>query len=100
MTSAISLNLSLKNLSSLILMQTGKEKGTFKAIERFEYFARKVSKGFTRTSYILKVDIRHYFDTVDHEILYSILEPKIKDEKLMWFIKVILKNHKTQRQGR
>ena len=68
-----------------------KGKGTFKAIERFEYFARKVSKGFTRTSYVLKVDIRHYFDTVDHEILYSILEPKIKDEKLMWLIKVILK---------
>ena len=77
-----------------------KGKGTFKAIERFEYFARKVSRGFTRTSYVLKADIRHYFDTVDHKILCSILEKKIKDKKAMWLIKVILKNHKTQRQGK
>ncbi|MBU0532206.1 hypothetical protein KKB44_01805, partial [Candidatus Micrarchaeota archaeon] len=77
-----------------------KGKGTFKAIERFEYFARKVSKGFTHTSYVLKADIRHYFDTVDHKILCSILEKKIKDKKVMQLIEIILKNHKTQLQGK
>ena len=47
-------------------------KGTFKAIERFEHFARKVSRGFTLPCFVLKADIRHYFETVDHKILIFI----------------------------
>ena len=53
-------------------------RGTFKAIERFEYFAQKVSRGFTRPCFVLKADIRHYFETVDHDILLSILKERFK----------------------
>ena len=77
-----------------------KGKGAFKAIERFEYFARKVSRGFTRPCFVLKADICHYFDTVDHALLCSILEKKIKDKKVMELIRVILKNHKTPIEGK
>src|SRR3989338_3361045 len=55
-------------------------KGAFKAIERFDYFKRKVSKNNTKVAYILKADIKHYFDTVDHAILMSIIKRSIKDE--------------------
>ncbi|MBU0459901.1 MAG: helix-turn-helix domain-containing protein, partial [Nanoarchaeota archaeon] len=37
---------------------------------------------------------------VDHKILCSILEKKIKDKKVMQLIEIILKNHKTQLQGK
>ena len=67
-------------------------KGTLKAIERFNYFKAKVSKNFTRKSYVLKADIKHYFEEVDHEILIGILRSKIKDEKVIWLIRRILAN--------
>ncbi|MBI2666316.1 helix-turn-helix domain-containing protein [Candidatus Woesearchaeota archaeon] len=70
-------------------------KGTFKAIQRFEYFAQKVSRGFTRPCFVFKTDIRHYFETVDHKILLSILQRKIDDRRLLWLIKIILRNYKT-----
>ena len=43
-------------------------KGTLKALERFDYFKRKVSKNNTREIFILKADVRHYFDEVDHNV--------------------------------
>src|SRR3989338_1441840 len=75
-------------------------KGTFKAIERFEHFARKVSRGFTRPCFVLKADIRHYFETVDHKILLSILQRRIKDKQLLWLIKIILQNYQTEAKGK
>ena len=69
-----------------------KNKGHHKALERFDYFKRKVSKNNTRTCYILKADIKHYFQEVDHEILLNIIKRKIKDEKVIWLIERILKN--------
>jgi len=75
-------------------------KGTFKAIERFEHFARKVSRGFTRPCFVLKADIRHYFETVDHNILLSILRHKIKDKQLLWLIQIILQNYQTEAKGK
>lgn len=50
--------------------------------------------------YVLKADIRHYFETVDHEILLKLIRRKIKDEKVIWLIETILKNHKTEINGR
>ncbi len=77
-----------------------KGKGTFNALKRFEQFARKVSKNHSQECYVLKADVRHYFDTVDHAVLIKILERKITDEKVLWLIKVILSNHRTQTDGK
>jgi len=67
-------------------------KGTLKAIERFNFFKRKVSRNFTRESYVLKADIRHYFEEVNHEILVNILRGKAKNEQIIWLVNQILKN--------
>jgi len=67
-------------------------KGTHKALERFDEFKRKVSKNNTRTCFVLKADIKHYFEEVDHEILIKIIERKIKDKKVIWLIEQILNN--------
>ena len=74
-------------------------KGTFKAIERFDKFKRKASKNNTKTCYVLKADVKHYFETVDHKTLMLILGKKIKDEKLLGLIQTILDNHNTQVKG-
>ncbi|MDE1768834.1 MAG: RNA-directed DNA polymerase [Candidatus Micrarchaeota archaeon] len=50
--------------------------------------------------YTLKADIRHYFDTIDQEILLNIIRRKIKDKNVIWLIEVILKNHKTGVSGK
>ncbi len=42
---------------------------------------------------MLKADIRHYFDTVDHKILLSILMKKIADKKIRWLMRLILSNY-------
>lgn len=40
--------------------------------------------------YILKMDVRKYFDSIDKNILLSILKRKIKDKNLLWLINEIL----------
>ncbi len=74
-------------------------KGAFKAVERFEYFSRKASQNYRKSTYALKADVRHYFDTVNHKIMLKILEQKIKDPKVIWLIKTILKNYSSEKSG-
>ena len=75
-------------------------KGTLNAVKRFDVFKRKVSQNNTIKCFVLKADIRHYFDTVDHQILINLLQKKIKDEKVMWLIKIILENHESKMKGK
>ena len=68
------------------------DKGTNKAIQRFDTFKRKVTRNYKRSCFVLKADIKHYFQEVDHEILLNIIKRKIKDERVIWLIKKILDN--------
>ena len=77
-----------------------KGKGTLKAIQRFDFFKRKSSKNNTRTCFVLKADIRHYFETVDHQALLSIIKEKIKDGRILQLIKIILSNYVTKEKGK
>ncbi len=74
-------------------------KGTLKAIERFDEFKRIVSKNNTVSCYVLKADIKKYFENVDHEILLSTIKKKIVDKKVVWLIKKILANPSSQNKG-
>lgn len=71
-----------------------KGKGTIKALQRFDIFKRKVSKNNTRICYILKADIKKYFENVSHPVLLKIIGNKIRDGRIIWLIKNILQNHK------
>ena len=55
---------------------TRKEKGTHKAIARAQYFLRKNGR-------YLKMDVRKYFDSIDHSVLNVILQRKIKDPYIL-----------------
>ena len=86
-----------------------KGKGQHKALERFDYFKRKISRNVKKLSgvrdnnyicgYYLKADIIHYFQEIDHDILINILiniiRKKIKDEDVVWLVNIILKNFDT-----
>lgn len=50
--------------------------------------------------YVLKADIKHYFDNVDHEILINIVKSKVKDGKIIWLTRKILNNFKGSVHGR
>ncbi len=69
-----------------------KGKGSLNAIKRFDKFKQKVSKNNTKNCYVLKADIKHYFDEVNHNNLINILRKKINHEKLIQLILKFLKN--------
>src|SRR3989344_4867197 len=54
-------------------------KGTHRGVEALRSMLRKESRNNTRSCYILKCDVRKFFDSVDHDILISILERRIRD---------------------
>ena len=82
-----------------------KGKGTFAALQRFDCFKRKVScngslKQIARTNndvkgYVLKCDIKKYFDTVDQAALLQIISRRVEDKKIMVLIKALLDNYQT-----
>lgn len=49
---------------------------------------------------MLKADIRHYFDTVDHKTLIRIVERRIMDEDVIWLIQSILENYDSGTPGK
>ncbi len=65
-------------------------KGTHKALERFNRFARKVSSNNSRTCWILKGDIKKCFASVDHAVLKNILSRSIPDKRIMGLLEEII----------
>ena len=62
-----------------------KGKGTHAAIDRYSAFARK-------NQFLLKCDLKKYFQSVDHEILLGMLSSKIKCRRTMDLIKTIVRS--------
>ncbi len=58
-------------------------KGTHRAIDRCQQFARKCK-------YVLQCDITQFFPSIDHEILRGILKRMLPDESVFWLIDSIL----------
>jgi len=51
-----------------------KNKGTHSAVERLRVFIRKATKNYSRKTFYLKLDISGFFMSINHNILYNILE--------------------------
>jgi len=67
-------------------------KGTHKGMEKVRDMIRTVSENNTKPCYALKCDIRKFFDSVDHDVLISILQRKIKDKKVMDLMREIVES--------
>ena len=72
-----------------------KGKGTHKACQRFKYLASKLSRNNTRSVWVLKCDIKKFFDSVDHETLLRIIGKKVKDEKTFRLLAQIIRSFET-----
>ena len=87
-----------------------KGRGTTSALDRYQEFLRRVTHNGTLHAnarnnnhvkgYALKCDIKHYFETVDHEVLLSILRKRIKDEDVLELAKTILDHYPTDTPGK
>lgn len=53
-------------------------KGTSYGIKRLDHFIRSCSRNYTRDCYILKLDIKGYFMSIDRSILYQKIEPVLR----------------------
>lgn len=75
-------------------------KGVYKAIENFDAKSYKISKNKNKTCWVLKCDIKKFFDSIDHKILLDILTAYIPDKDIMWLLgKVIDSYHNKQKRG-
>ena len=75
-------------------------KGTHKAMERFKYFSRKVSRNNTKQCWILKCDIKKFFASIDHSMLLQILGKYIEDREVLWLLnQIILSFHTSLDKG-
>ncbi len=67
-------------------------KGQYKAVDTFRYFI-KLANNEHGPCFILKGDVRKYFDSVDQSILLDLIKEKIKCEKTLEIIKEIIHSH-------
>lgn len=68
------------------------EKGTHKGSKRLFVFLKKESKNWKSPVFALKGDIRKFFDSIDHRILFELVKKKIFDKDTLWFVSKILKS--------
>jgi RNA-directed DNA polymerase len=65
-----------------------KGRGTHRALARAQAFAR-------RFPWYLKLDVRKYFDSVDHGIMIRLLARRIKDQQVLGLFKILLDSYHT-----
>lgn len=68
-------------------------KGTHKGVQKLFDIIRTVSKNNTNQCYVLKCDIKKFFDSVNHQILFEIIKRKIKDKKVLILIQEIINSY-------
>lgn len=66
------------------------EKGTHKCVDRISKFMRKAKWQYGESAYIIKIDIKKFFYTMDRNILKGILRKKIRCKKTLWLLDKII----------
>lgn len=70
------------------------DKGTHFAMNRLSMFMRKHYKQYGNQGYILKFDVKKFYDNVDHEILYQLYNKAFgEDVRLMRLIRQIIDSY-------
>lgn len=65
-------------------------KGVHRALNRFRSFAEQVSRNNTRTAWVLKMDIKKFFASIDHEVLMKFLSSYIADKQVLSLLENII----------
>lgn len=73
-----------------------KYRGMHKAALDLQQGMKEMKRSY-REYYILKMDVRKFFNSIDKRILYDIISKKIKDPKVLWLIRKILSAQKKRK---
>ncbi len=65
-------------------------KGTHLAVQNLAKCLRRVSQNYTYSTYVLKCDIKKFFQSIDHQKLFALIERKISDKQFLWLIEKII----------
>lgn len=69
-----------------------KRKGQYRAINAFRYFI-KLALSNSKRCFVLKCDVRKYFDNIDQDILFNIITEKISCDRTLFVIKEIISSY-------
>ncbi|MBI2444737.1 MAG: hypothetical protein HYV42_05895 [Candidatus Magasanikbacteria bacterium] len=76
-------------------------KGIHLAINDLARTLRKVSSNYTRRVWALKLDIRKFFDSIDHDVLFQLVKKKVTDPDILHLLDKIIRSFcSTQGPGR
>ncbi|MBI5072103.1 hypothetical protein HZB93_04435 [Candidatus Falkowbacteria bacterium] len=69
-----------------------KGKGTHLAVRDLSRALRAVTGNYTKPVWALKMDIKKFFDSIDHEILLRLLKRRVKDKDIFWLLEQIVRS--------
>ena len=69
-----------------------KTKGIHAAVRRLQDLALRLSHNYTHTLWVLKLDVKKFFDSVDHKILLDILSKRTEDNLVMDLFRGIIES--------
>lgn len=67
-------------------------KGTHKGIDILNKTLRQISSNGFKPCFVLKCDVKKFFETVDHSILSNIIRKRIKDTDALWLLEEIIES--------
>lgn len=67
-------------------------KGQYKAIQAFRYFI-KLARGNRKPRFVLKCDVRKYFDSIDQGVLLHLIREKVTCEKTVGIIQEVISSY-------
>jgi len=70
-------------------------KGTHRAVNRLNDFAKKAGRNNSKTCFVLKLDIKKFFNSIDQNILINLIKKKINNDSTIWLLKKIIKSFPT-----
>jgi len=69
------------------------DKGTHASVNRLVKFCRQISINSQRQVFGLKCDIKKFFDSINHDILYGLIAKKIKDKNVLLLVDILIKSY-------
>jgi retron-type reverse transcriptase len=76
-------------------------KGTHRAVEALKRATLQVSRNNSRECWGLKCDVKRFYDSVDHEVLFSLIQKTIRDERALQLLKNVIGSfHIEEQEGK
>jgi len=76
-----------------------KYKGSHKAVATFKYFAKLIQSDKRSTCFVLKCDVRKYFNSVDKDILLLLISKKVTDQGILAVISNVIYSFEKNNPG-